>query len=139
MTLRTREQDIRREKATSNICTNEALMALAATVYTAAVGKNGLRQIAEMTVRNTQYAIQQLTNAGARVKYPGKVFGEFVLELPISAETVQTKLLEQGILPGLPLGKYDRSLENCLLVAVTEIRTKSQIDAFARMLKEAIK
>jgi glycine dehydrogenase subunit 1 len=138
MTLRTREQDIRREKATSNICTNEALMALAATVYTAAVGKNGLRAIAEMTVRNTQYAIQELTKAGGKLKYPGKVFGEFVLELPKNAEEVQTKLLDQGILAGLPLGKYDKGLENCLLVAVTEVRTKAQIDDYAAKLKRAL-
>ena len=138
MTLRTREQDIRREKATSNICTNEALMALAATVYTAAVGKNGLRQIAETTVRNTQYAIQELTKAGAKKKFPGKVFGEFVLELPKNAAEVQKKLLEKGILAGLPLGRFEKTLENCLLTAVTEVRTKDQIDDFAAKLKSVL-
>lgn len=138
MTLRTREQDIRREKATSNICTNEALMALAATVYMTALGKNGLRSVAESTVRNTQYAMRQLTEAGGRVKFPGRVFGEFVLELPRDAEAVQKELLKQRILAGLPLGRFDESLKNCLLVAVTEIRTKAQIDQFARLLRAAI-
>jgi glycine dehydrogenase subunit 1 len=135
MTLRTREQDIRREKATSNICTNEALMALCATVYMEALGKNGMQTVAKNTVRNTQYAIKQLTAAGAKLKFAGKVFGEFVLELPRDPREVQTKLLEQGVLAGLPLGFYYPELANCLLVAVTETRTKGQIDDFANKLK----
>lgn len=135
MTLRTREQDIRREKATSNICTNEALMALASTVYMSAMGKNGLQRVAETTVRNTQYAIQQLSQTGAKLRFDGKVFGEFVLELPKSAQSVRDGLLQRGILAGLPLGLYDPTLENCILVAVTEIRTKDQIDDFAQKLR----
>jgi glycine dehydrogenase subunit 1 len=138
MTLRTREQDIRREKATSNICTNEALMALAATVYMAALGKNGMHAVAETSVRNTQYAIQKLTQAGGKLKFSGKVFDEFVLELPIAAVGVRDQLLKHGILCGLPLGSYYPGLENCLLVAVTESRTKTEIDNFADRLKEAL-
>lgn len=134
MTLRTREQDIRREKATSNICTNEALMALAATVYMEALGKNGMRLVAEGTVRNTQYARKALESAGAKVKFAGQVFGEFVLELPKDAATVRDALLDKGILAGLPLGDYYPGMENCLLVAVTEIRTKAEIDRFATEL-----
>jgi glycine dehydrogenase subunit 1 len=138
MTLRTREQDIRREKATSNICTNEALMALASTVYMSALGKNGLRQVAESTVRNTQYAIAQLEAAGAKRKFNGKVFGEFVVELPKNASGVRDALLEKGILAGLPLGEFYKGMENCLLVAVTETRSKAQIDDFASKLKEVL-
>ncbi len=164
MTLRTREQDIRREKATSNICTNEALMALAATVYLCALGKNGMRQVAESTVRNTQYAIRALTNLDARIglsqpnpnqpertrtnpnapdrsprlRFPGKVFGEFVLELPRDATEVRDALLAKGILAGLPLGPYYQGMENCLLVAVTETRTKAQIDRYAEALREVL-
>jgi glycine dehydrogenase subunit 1 len=135
MTLRTREQDIRREKATSNICTNEALMALCATVYMEALGKNGMQTIAKNTVRNTQYAIQKLTEAGAKLRFQGKVFGEFVLELPADPREIQTRLLQQKVLCGLPLGFYYPELENCLLVAVTETRTKEQIDDYAEKLR----
>lgn len=138
MTLRTREQDIRREKATSNICTNEALMALCATVYMEALGKNGMQIVAKNTVQNTQYAIQKLTEAGAKLKFKGKVFGEFVLELPKDPREIQTTLLHQKVLAGLPLGFYYPELENCLLVAVTETRTKEQIDDFATKLKAAL-
>lgn len=139
MTLRTREQDIRREKATSNICTNEALMALAATVYMTALGKNGMEQVAETSVRNTQYAISQLTAAGAKLRFPNsKVFCEFVLELPKSPVAVRDALLDKKILAGLPLGEYFDELSNCLLVAVTETRTKAQIDEFAAELKAVL-
>jgi len=133
MTLRTREQDIRRERATSNICTNEALMALCNTIYMTALGKNGVRSVAESTVRNTQYAIKVLTAAGAKLVNKGPVFGEFVLDLGKDATEVQTKLLDKQIMAGLPLGG------NQLLVAVTESRTKEQIDRFAAELKEVLK
>ncbi len=139
MTLRTREQDIRREKATSNICTNEALMALASTVYMCAVGKNGLRSVAESSVKNTQYAMKALTEAGGKVKHPGrKVFDEFVLTLPKNAAEVRDALLEKNILAGLPLGDHYKDSDNDLLVCCTEIRTKAQIDAFASALKEVL-
>lgn len=138
MTLRTREQDIRREKATSNICTNEALMALAATVYMEALGKNGMQRVATSSVQNTQYAIRKLTEAGAEVRFSGRVFGEFVLRLPKDPREVQTRLLEQGILAGLPLGWYYPQLSDCLLVAVTETRTKAQIDEYASKLRAVL-
>lgn len=139
MTLRTREQDIRREKATSNICTNEALMALATTVYMIALGKNGLQSVATSTVRNTQYAREKLAAAGGKIKFPGNVFGEFVLELPKPAEEVQRRLIDQNIMAGLPLGPYYKGLDHCLLVAVTEVRTKDQIDRYAAALAEVLK
>ena len=139
MTLRTREQDIRREKATSNICTNEALMALATTVYMIALGKNGLQSVATSTVRNTQYAREKLSSAGGKIKFPGNVFGEFVLELPKPADEVQRRLIDQNIMAGLPLGPYYKGLDHCLLVAVTEVRTKDQIDRYAAALAEVLK
>lgn len=138
MTLRTREQDIRRERATSNICTNEALMALAATVYLCAMGKNGLRSVAESTVRNTQYAMGVLQASGARVRFRGRVFGEFVLDLPRSAEAVRDELIDEGIMAGLPLGRYYPEMRDSLLVAVTETRTRAEIDRFALCLATAL-
>jgi glycine dehydrogenase subunit 1 len=139
MTLRTREQDIRREKATSNICTNEALMALACTVYMTALGKNGLRSVAESSVRNTQYAINQLTEIpGVTVRFAGKRFDEFVLSLPSNAVSVRDALLEEKILAGLPLGPYYPGMDNDLLIAVTEVRTKAEIDRFATALRSVL-
>ncbi len=139
MTLRTREQDIRREKATSNICTNEALMALAATVYMTCLGKNGMESIAETSVRNTQYAIKKLGEAGAKLRFERPVFGEFVVELPKDPVAVRDRLLEEGFLAGLPLGDYYPELANGLLVAVTETRTRDEIDRFAAAIYEAIR
>ncbi len=139
MTLRTREQDIRREKATSNICTNEALMALAATVYMEALGKNGMREIATTSVRNTQYAMKQFKLAGGEIKFTGKVFGEFVLRFPgKNATEVQTQLLKEKILAGLPLGPFYKGMDDCMLVAVTEMRTKNQIDHYAACIKNVL-
>ena len=138
MTLRTREQDIRREKATSNICTNEALMALACTVYMTTLGKNGMKAVAEATVRNTQYAKAKLQEAGGKLKFSGNTFGEFVLQLPEDAVEVRDALIQKKILGGLPLGPYYPDMENCLLVAVTETRKKAQIDAYAAALKEVL-
>lgn len=137
MTLRTREQDIRREKATSNICTNEALMALANTVYMIALGKNGMQSVAESSVRNAQYMISELDKIGIGAM-TNKVFCEFVVTLPKDAEWVCGAMLEKGILAGLPLGKYYEGPPNALLVCTTELRTKDQIDNYVSTLKEVL-
>lgn len=134
MTLRTREQDIRREKATSNICTNEALMALAATVYMTALGKNGIRSVAETTVRNLAYGAEKLASVGAKRLYQGPAFTEAVFDLGKPAAPIRDALLQLGIMAGLPLGEFYPGMENMLLVAFTENRKRKQIDRFAAEL-----
>ena len=138
MTLRTREQDIRREKATSNICTNEALMALAATVHLTALGKNGMRGVAQTSLDNARY-LQSVLPGNVTVWNEGKTFCEFVLDLPKPAVEVRDAMLAKGILAGLPLGEHYEGFDSRLLVAVTEIRTKTQIDAYAEALKAALR